>query len=74
MRQVSVKLNDVEQIRQFVDVVGKFDVNFDLGSGHHIVDAKSILGVMALDLSHPQMLRYDSDDETIEEHMRPCMS
>ena len=74
MRQVSVKLNDVEQIRQFVDVVGKFDVNFDLGSGHHIVDAKSILGVMALDLSHPQMLLYDSDDETIEEHMRPFMS
>ena len=74
MRQVSVKLNDVEQIRQFVDVVGKFDVNFDLGSGHHIVDAKSILGVMALDLSHPQMLCYDSDDETIEEHMRPFMS
>lgn len=74
MRQVSVKLNDVEQIRQFVNVIDKFDVNFDLGAGQRVVDAKSILGVMALDLSQPQQLRYDSDDETIEQHITPFMS
>ncbi|MEY8331882.1 HPr family phosphocarrier protein [Lachnospiraceae bacterium 47-T17] len=74
MRQVSVKLNDVEQIRKFVNVIDKFDVNFDLGAGQRVVDAKSILGVMALDLSQPQLLRYDSDDERIEEKISPFLS
>ena len=74
MRQVSVKVNDVEQIRKFVNVIDKFDVNFDLGAGQRVVDAKSILGVMALDLSQPQLLRYDSDDERIEEKISPFLS
>ena len=74
MRQVSVKLNDVEQIRKFVNVIDKFDVNFDLGAGQRVVDAKSILGVMALDLSQPQLLRYDSDDERIEEKISHFLS
>ena len=74
MRQVSVKLNDVEQIRKFVNVIDKFDVNLDLGAGQRVVDAKSILGVMALDLSQPQLLRYDSDDERIEEKISPFLS
>ena len=74
MRQVSVKLNDVEQIRKFVNVIDKLDVNFDLGAGQRVVDAKSILGVMALDLSQPQLLRYDSDDERIEEKISPFLS
>lgn len=73
MRQVSVKLNDVEQIKKFVNVIDKFDVNFDLGAGQRVVDAKSILGVMALDLSQPQLLRYDSDDERIEETISPFL-
>ena len=51
MQQVNVKFSSVEQIRQFVSIIDKFDTSFDLGSGHRIVDAKSILGVMTLDFS-----------------------
>ena len=39
MQQVNVKFNDVEQIRQFIKTIDKFDTNFDLGSGHRVVDA-----------------------------------
>ena len=52
MQQVNVKFNDVEQIREFVSIIDKIDANFDLGSGQKIVDAKSILGVMSMDLNH----------------------
>ena len=63
MQQVNVKFNDVEQIRQFIKTIDKFDTNFDLGSGQKIVDAKSILGVMALDFSGPLQLKYDSHED-----------
>ena len=65
MQQVNVKFNDVEQIRQFIKTIDKFDTNFDLGSGHRVVDAKSIIGVMAVDFLGPLQLRYHSDDADI---------
>ena len=71
MQQVNVKFNNVNQIRQFVDIIDKFDSSFDLGEGRRTVDAKSILGVMALDLTGPLQLRYDSDDEGIREKLAP---
>lgn len=71
MQQVNVKFNSVNQIRQFVDIIDKFDLSFDLGEGRRTVDAKSILGVMALDLTRPLRLRYDSDDEGIREKLTP---
>lgn len=74
MQQVNVKFNDVEQIRQFIRTIDKFDTNFDLGSGHRVVDAKSIIGVMALDFSRPLRLRYHSDDEDIRAKIEPFLA
>ncbi len=71
MQQVHVKFNDVNQVRKFVDVIDKIDLSFNLGEGRRIVDAKSILGVMALDLTRPLRLSYDSDDEGIREKLAP---
>lgn len=71
MQQVNVKFKNVNQIRQFVDIIDKFDLDFNLGEGRRTVDAKSILGVMALDLTRPLQLRYDSDDEGIREKLTP---
>lgn len=73
MQQVNVKFHSVDQIRQFVNIIDKFDTNFDLGSGKRIVDAKSILGVLALDFSKPLPLRYDSNDECIREKIVPFL-
>ena len=73
MQQVNVKFNSVDQIRQFVNIIGKFESNFDLGSGQRIVDAKSILGVMALDLTGPVRLRCHSDDTEIAEKIAPFL-
>ena len=71
MQQVQVKFNDVNQVRQFVNVIDKIDLSFNLGEGRRVVDAKSILGVMALDLTRPVRLSYDSDDEGISEKLAP---
>ena len=71
MQQVQVKFNDVNQVRQFVNVIDKIDLSFNLGEGRRVVDAKSILGVMALDLTRPVRLSSDSDDEGIREKLAP---
>ena len=71
MKQVNVRFHNLEQIRQFINIIDKIDANFDLGSGHRIVDAKSILGVLALDLSGPLRLRYHSNDIDIEKKIEP---
>ncbi len=71
MQQVHVKFNDVNQVRRFVDVIDKIDLSFNLGEGRRIVDAKSILGVLALDLTRPLRLSYDSDDDGIREKLAP---
>ena len=71
MKQVNVRFHNLEQIRQFINIIDKIDANFDLGSGHRTVDAKSILGVLALDLSGPLRLRYHSNDIDIEKKIEP---
>lgn len=73
MHQVNVKFNNVEQIKQFVNIIDKSESRFDLGSGQKIVNAKSILGVMALDFSKPLQLRYDSMDSRIMEMLSPFL-
>ena len=42
MQQVHIKFSNVEQVRQFVNSIDKIDANFDLGSGHKIVDRNGI--------------------------------
>ncbi len=74
LQQVNVKFQNVEQIRQFINTIDKFDTNFDLGSGRRTVDAKSILGVMALDFREPLRLRYHSNDKMIEEKIAPFLA
>lgn len=74
MQQVLVKFNDVEQVRNFINIIDKIDTNFDLGLGNRVVDAKSVIGVFGLDLTKPQVLRYDSDDRRIMEKITPFLA
>lgn len=71
MQQVNVKFKDVKQVEQFVRIIEKFETHFDLGSGQRVVNAKSILGVFALDLSKPLSLRYSSKDTVIIDKIQP---
>ena len=50
MEQIPVRLKSVEDVNLFVKIVSKFDADFDLYCGAYCVDAKSILGIMTMDL------------------------
>ncbi|MCI6005377.1 MAG: HPr family phosphocarrier protein [Blautia sp.] len=74
MQQVYVKFNNVEQVTNFINIIDKIDIDFDLGMGNRTVDAKSVIGVFGLDLTKPQLLRYDSDDHRIMEKITPFLA
>lgn len=62
MKTVTVNLNSIEKVKSFVKDITKFENDFDLVSGRHLVDAKSIMGIFALDLSKPLKLNIHSQN------------
>ena len=75
MKTVQISLNSIEKIKSFVNAVAKFDYDFDLVSGRYIIDAKSIMGILSLDLSKPIDLNIhaEKDIEEILEALKPYL-
>lgn len=67
MKSVKVKFDDVSAIKDFVNIISPYDVDFEFIQGRYIVDAKSIMGVLGLDFSDNVTLNINSDDEKILE-------
>ena len=61
MTSVTISLNSIEKVKQFVNLISKYDGDFDLTSGRYVIDAKSIMGIFSLDLSKP--LKLDIHDD-----------
>ena len=63
MKSVVIKLDTINDVKNFVNTVSKYDFDVDLVSGRYAVDAKSIMGIFSLDLSKPIELDIHSDDD-----------
>ena len=69
MHTLTIKLDSIDKVKEFVRIITAFDNDFDLRSGRYTVDAKSILGIFSLDLSKPidlDVYGKDNLDEVIE--------
>ena len=62
MKSVDIKLSSIQDVRDFVNIVSKYEMDIDLLSGRYIVDAKSIMGIFSLDLLKPIKLTAHGDD------------
>ena len=62
MKTYEVKLDSINEVKAFVNMVGKYDCDVDLISGRYVVDAKSIMGIFSLDLAKPIKVEVHSDD------------
>ena len=62
MKKVEITLSNIQDIRKFVNAVTLLDYEVDLEQGRYIVDAKSIMGIFALDTLSPITLVAHSDD------------
>ena len=68
MKTFMIKLNTLEDVRRFVNIVTAFEGEIDLKSGRYTVDAKSIMGIFSLDLLNPveMTIHCDNCDAIVE--------
>ena len=63
MKNVKIRLSSIQDVRNFVDIVTKHNIDVDLSSGRYVVDAKSIMGIFSLDLLSPITLSAQTENE-----------
>ena len=51
MSQSKIKLNAAEEVQEFVNAASRCDFDIDVYYNRFLIDAKSILGVLSLDLT-----------------------
>ena len=62
MKTANIRINTIEDVKNFVTTVTKCNYDVDIVSGRYAIDAKSIMGIFSLDLSKDLELRIHSDD------------
>lgn len=62
MQKVQICFRQPEDITEFVDIMNQCEYDVDLKSGKNIVDAKSILGVLAISKADGVELIIHSDE------------
>ena len=68
MKEFTVKIATIDQVKKFVSTVMLFNYEVDLISGRYAIDAKSIMGIFSLDLSKElKMIAHTDDTAELEE-------
>lgn len=66
MKKKKIMLSSVNDAKAFVEAAGKCDFDVDIYYNSMMIDAKSILGVLSMDLSRVLTVQLHGDDETFE--------
>ena len=64
MTQSKIKLNAAEDVQEFVKAASKCDFDIDIYYNRFLIDAKSILGILSMDLT--KVLTVDCHGENKE--------
>ena len=62
MKTIKVSLFSNTDVKDFVNIVSRYDFDIDLVSGRYVVDAKSIMGIFSLNLRSPITLVAHSEN------------
>lgn len=66
IREVTVLLDSVDKVKDFVSIVSGYHAEMELISGRGVLDAKSIMGILCANLSKPFTLRIHEGQERAE--------
>lgn len=61
MKKTEIFLSSVKDVRDFVNMVIGINYEVDLMQGKYVIDAKSVMGIFALDLMTPITVIAHSD-------------
>ena len=62
MLDKKIRLKTINDVRDFVNEAAKCEFDVDIFYNRIIVDAKSLLGVMSMDLTKPLTVKYSPED------------
>ena len=62
MQKTEIVLSNIQDVREFVNLVVLLEYEVDLAQGRYLIDAKSIMGIFSLDLLSPITLVAHSDN------------
>lgn len=65
MKTVEIRINTINDIRNFVDLATKYPFEIDLCSHRYTINGKSLMGVASLDKSKPVTVVMHSEDEAL---------
>ena len=66
MKEHQIMLNATEDVKEFVNAASKCDFDIDISYNRVIIDAKSFLGVLSLDLNRELTVKYGGHDMNFE--------
>lgn len=66
MKQRRIMLPTVEEAKEFVAAASRCDFDIDVFYNRIIIDAKSLLGVLSLDLTRILTVEYNGENEEFE--------
>ena len=69
MKQKRIMLPTLDDAKEFVSVATKCDFDIDVFYNRVIIDAKSILGVLSLDLTRVLTVEFNGSDDAFEEYL-----
>jgi len=69
MKETNIRLN-VSDVTEFVKAAMRCDFDIDLNYNRVLVDAKSILGVMSMDLSHVLTVKCYGESDAFDEVLK----
>ncbi len=72
MSTFKIMLSSINDVKNFVNIVNKYDFDIDLISDRYVVDAKSIMGIFSLDLTKAIVIEAHTEDpESFESELKP---
>lgn len=64
MTTAKIMLSSINDVKNLVNIVNKYDFDIDLISDRYVVDAKSIMGIFSLDLTKTIKVEAHTEDST----------
>lgn len=74
MRITKVFLPTTESVQAFVETLTTLEGDFELLSGSYILDARSLMGIFSLDLTHPVDLKIYTDSKENLDALHPFIA
>lgn len=70
MSEKKIRLSKITDVKEFVSAAGKCDFDIDVFYNRISIDAKSIMGVLSLDLSRVLTVKYGGQNAQFEDMLK----